>query len=158
MITVAQQLGEIIENAKAQLSSIPERRASDKPYPDKWSIKETLGHLIDSASNNHQRIVRMQEISNIGTFTYSQMHWVDSQHYQSESWDNVVELWYRYNKHLAHIIAHIDPLSLNNVCDVRGPAPLTLQAMVEDYLRHLNHHLGQIFEDTDPTKRRKWAE
>ncbi len=158
MIKIAQQLEKVIERGKSQLKAITENQASQKPYPDKWCLKEILGHLIDSASNNHQRIVRMQEMSNIGTFTYSQMHWVNSQHYQSEPWENLVELWYRYNKHLAHIIAHIDPLALNNTCDVHDPEPVTLHTMVEDYLRHLEHHLSQIFTDQDPRARTKWKE
>jgi len=158
MHTVAQQLREAIEAAKPQLLAITEARASEKPYPDKWSIKEILGHLVDSASNNHQRVVRMQEVPDIGTFSYAQMHWVASQHYQSEQWSDLVHVWYFYNKHLAHIIEHIDPGSLNNVCDMDYSEPETLRFVAEDYVRHLQHHLDQIFSGADPRERKKWME
>jgi hypothetical protein len=113
--------------------------------------------MIDSASNNHQRIVRMQETGNIGTFTYSQQHWVTSQHYQEEPWCDMVECWYRLNAHLAHIIAHVDPGSLEHVCDTGYAKPASLKFVIEDYLRHLEHHLGQILGDEDPRQRAKWV-
>ena len=154
--TVAQHLRESIETAKPRLLSLIESRASEKPYPDKWSIKEILGHLVDSASTNHQRIVRMQAASDIGAFSYEQMHWVNSQHYQSERWDDLVNVWYFYNKHLAHIIEHINPVSLTSVCDIDYGKPMTLQFIAEDYVRHLQHHLDQIFSGADPRERTKW--
>lgn len=156
MMSVARQLREIIESVRPRLLALSERRVSEKPYPDKWSIKEILGHLVDSASNNHQRIVRMQEVADIGAFSYEQMHWVSLQHYQSEQWDDLVNIWYFYNKHLAHIIEHIDPASLMNACDMDYGKPMTLQFVAEDYVRHMQHHLDQIFSDDDPRQRKKW--
>jgi hypothetical protein len=156
MKTIARQLTILINDAYPHLKSLPESRASEKPYPEKWSIKEILGHLIDSAANNHQRIVRMQEVEHIGTFKYSQEHWVSSQNYQSESWQDIVELWYRYNVHLSHVIAQIDPESLSHTCDVGHPEPITLTSMIESYVRHVEHHLAQIFSNDDPRERKKW--
>jgi hypothetical protein len=136
------------------LKSISESQASEKPYLEKWSIKEILGHLIDSAANNHQRIVRMQETSDIGTFRYMQLHWVSSQNYQSETWLDIVELWFRYNAHLSHIIAQIAPDSFDHVCDVGLPRPVILKFIIEDYISHIEHHLGQIFSNIDPRARK----
>ena len=99
MIIVARHLQDIIDDTKPRLLSISENRAAEKPYSEKWSIKETLGHLIDSACSNHQRIVRMQATPDIGKFSYEQLHWVNSQHYKSEPWTDIVNLWYFYNKH-----------------------------------------------------------
>jgi hypothetical protein len=155
MVNTAKQLREIIDAARPKLVSIPERQASDKPYPEKWSTKEILGHLIDSAANNHQRIVRMQEVADIGTLRYTQLHWVKSQHYQSEEWADIVEFWYRYNAHLAHIIAHINPASLDSVCDMGYSGPAKLKFVVEDYVRHVQHHVDQIFSDVDARERVK---
>ncbi len=156
MITVATNLTAVINAAKPRLIAMPEVRVADKPYPDKWSVKEILGHLIDSASNNHQRIVRMQQAADIGTYEYEQMHWVSSQSYRTEPWDGLVALWYSYNLHLAHIIRHIDPKTLNHTCDIDYGAPVTLRFVAEDYVRHMEHHLGQIFSDADPRMRKKW--
>jgi hypothetical protein len=146
----SQRLSTIVSEAYPRLRAISDVQASDKPYPDKWSLKELLGHLIDSASNNHQRIVRMQELPSIGTFRYSQLHWVSAQQYQQEPWNDLVELWYRYNRHMAHIIAHTNTDSLPNVCDVGDAEPATLSFLIRDYVRHVEHHLEQLFSGADP--------
>jgi len=157
MMSTAQRLREIAESARTRLLSFSESRAAEKPHPDKWSIKEILGHLVDSATNNHQRIVRMQEAANIGTLTYKQLHWVKSQQYQTEPWEYLVEFWYLYNMHLAHIVAHVDPTSLNNMCDMGYAKPATLKFVIEDYVRHVQHHIDQIFTDSDPRERQQWV-
>ena len=156
MIDIAKQLREILENTKPRLLSLSDQHVSDKPHADKWSLKEILGHLVDSASTNHQRIVRMQEKANIGTFGYEQIHWVKSQHYQEEQWGDLVNVWYYYNRHLAHIIEHADKKALANTCDIDYPEPATLEYVIRDYVRHMMHHLNQIFSDVDPRQRAKW--
>jgi hypothetical protein len=157
MPTQAERLKQILEDAYPRLNSMNEARASEKPYPAKWSIKEILGHLIDSTANNHQRIVRMQESPDIGAFGYKQENWVRLQKYQEESWLNLVELWYRYNLHLAYAIAQIAPSSLTHMCDIGKPKPVTLQFIVEDYMVHLEHHIEQIFSESDPRDRKPRA-
>ena len=156
MKDVAQQLREILERTKPRLLALSEQHVADKPYPDKWSLKEILGHLIDSASTNHQRIVRMQQFPDIGKFAYDQEHWVTSQHYQGEQWGDVVSIWYYYNKHIAHVIEHVDRKALTNKCDIDYPEPATLEFVIRDYVRHMQHHLGQIFSEADPRGRKKW--
>lgn len=157
MKTVARQLKQLVDSARSELLAIPEEKTSEKAYAHKWCLKEILGHLIDSAANNHQRIVRMQEVASLGTFTYTQQHWVDSQRYIDERWVDVVEFWYCYNVHLAHVIAHVDPATLNNVCDMGYAEPATLKFVIEDYVRHVQHHLDQILSGDDPRKRKQWV-
>ncbi len=149
----AAQLLEIIDAKRPLLAALSEEIAGAKPYPEKWSYKEIIGHLIDSAANNHQRIVRMQEAAHIGVFRYNQVHWVGAQKYQLEAWTDLVELWYRYNAHLAHVIRHIAPSAINNLCDIGKPEPVTLHFIVTDYLDHLSHHLHQILAVQDPRER-----
>lgn len=150
------KLKEIIEQSKPRLLDLTESQVSAKPYDDKWSLKEILGHLVDSAGNNHQRIVRMQEKSDIGTFKYSQPHWVASQYYQKESWNDLVYAWYYTNKHLAHVIEHVNPATLKNTCDVGDREPAMLESIVTGYIRHVQHHIDQIFSGADPRQRSKW--
>jgi len=150
------KLKEVIEESLPRLRGLTESQSAAKPYDDKWSLKEILGHLIDSEANNRQRIVRMQEKPDVGTFRYSQAFWVSAQHYQEETWNDLVQTWYYANKHLANVIAHIDPLSLKNTCDTGDPVPTTLEAVVTGYVKHVQHHIGQIFSDADPRKRSKW--
>ena len=157
MTTVAHQLRSLIDAARPRLLAIPEANASAKSNPDKWSLKEILGHLLDSATNNHQRIVRMQEAVDIGKLTYDQQHWVRSQNYRDEPWEAIVEFWYRYNSHLAHVIGNVDPGALSHVCDMGYSKPATLKFVIEDYVRHVEHHLEQIMSESDPGKRRQWV-
>lgn len=156
MKSAANNLASIVNSAYPRLRAISESQASEQPYHEKWSFKGVLGHLIDSAANNHQRFVRMQELPNIGTFRYSQEHWVRSQHYESEPWSDLVELWHRYNLHLVHVIEHVNPDSLGNLCDVGDPQPVSLKLIIEDYVRHVEHHLKQILSGVDPKKREHW--
>ncbi|HUI10096.1 MAG TPA: DinB family protein [Bacteroidota bacterium] len=156
-LTVARDLKGVIDDAKPRLGAITEGRASAKPYPDKWSLKEILGHLLDSATNNRQRIIRMQEFSDIGVFTYDQEPWVALQHYHSEPWAPLVEFWYLYNAHIAHMMAHVKEEALAHTCDMGYAAPATLRFVMEDYVRHLRHHLEQIFTEADPRQREQWV-
>ncbi len=157
MHSVADRLLETVRAAKPRLLAISEARASEKPYAEKWSVKEILGHLVDSAANNHQRIVRMQEARDIGAFRYAQEHWVESQKYNSRPWDAIVELWFQYNCHLAHVIGEVNPKALEHVCDMGYARPAPLAFLIEDYLRHLEHHLAQIFSQHDPRARATWV-
>jgi len=157
MKPIALQFREIIDKAKPQFLQIPEARASAKPLPEKWSLKEIVGHMLDSAANNLQRFVRMQQSADIGKFSYDQEHWVASQHYQEESWQALVELWHSYNAHLAHVIEHVDPKTLGHICDMGYAKPATLKFVIEDYVRHIQHHIDQILSNADPAARKKWV-
>lgn len=157
MTTVARRLTDLIETARPRLMGLTDQQVSAKPDPDKWSVKEILGHLIDSEANNLQRIVRMQEVHDIGKFGYSQRHWVESQHYHMEPWEDLVQIWYSTNRHLAHVIAHVHAGSLSNVCDMGYAKPAPLSFVIEDYVRHVEHHLGQIFGGGDPQSRDRWV-
>ena len=157
MTTVARHLRDVIEGARPSLEAITERQAAEQAVPDKWSLKQILGHLIDSAANNHQRIVRMQERDDIGRFSYAQGHWVAAQHYQEEPWQFIVQFWYAYNTHLVHVIEHVDPACLDHRCDMDYAKPASLRFVMEDYVRHVEHHLRQIFSDADPGAREQWV-
>src|SRR5579872_35585 len=95
-----------VEVAAPKMKSMSDADATRARAPGKWSCKQVLGHLIDSAANNHQRFVRAQE----GPLTfppYAQDHWVGCQHYQDRPWGALIEFWEAYNRHLAHIIRRI---------------------------------------------------
>jgi hypothetical protein len=109
-----------------------------------WSKKEVLGHLIDSASNNHQRFVRVQMNQPLKFPGYTQDVWVNVQAYQNASWKNLVELWRSFNTHLLHVIANVPDDKLNNICSIADKEPVTLKWLFEDYVRHAEHHLQQI--------------
>jgi hypothetical protein len=104
-----------------------------------------LGHLIDSALNNHQRFVRAQLSESLAFPGYEQESWVRVQAYQDGRWPELVALWTALNAHLAHVIGRIDEEALERPCKIGGGAPVTLRYLAEDYVRHLRHHLVQIF-------------
>jgi hypothetical protein len=110
----------------------------------KWSRKEIIGHLIDSASNNHQRFVRAQMAESHSFPGYEQESWVARQGYKDEAWQDLALLWKSYNQHLAHVISCIPEDDLSLSCTVANGDPVTLGFIVEDYVNHLKHHLNQI--------------
>ena len=142
--TVADQLGRSVDLALPRLTAIPDSTASQPRAPGKWSPKQVLGHLIDSAANNHQRFVRAQQPGALHLPGYVQDHWVNVQHYNDRSWADLVELWSAYNRHLAHVIAHIPESAQDLECLIDPYPPVTLGYLATDYVDHLWHHLSQI--------------
>ena len=146
---------ETIRNAAVRLQKISEED-SGKHNDGEWSRREILGHLIDSAANNHQRFVRAQFKDDLVFPGYEQEQWVNSQKYNDELWPDLIELWRSYNLHLLHVVAVIpenvltqqrDKHSLDQIAfrAVDQSAPATLEYLIRDYLDHLKHHLDQIW-------------
>jgi hypothetical protein len=131
--------------AAGRLRDFSESAASVKPAPNKWSKKEILGHLIDSAANNHQRFVRMQLSTRIDLPGYDQDRWVELGRYQERPWKDIVDLWVTYNTHLAAVIRNIEPGALRNVWHTPDGEDKDLDFIARDYVAHMRHHLNQIF-------------
>ena len=110
----------------------------------KWSPKQVIGHLIDSAANNHQRFVRAQEAAPLQLPGYEQDHWVGCQRYDDRPWHEIIELWRAYNRHLGHVIAHIPDARRSTPCRIGADPPVTLGFLAHDYVVHLRHHLAQL--------------
>ena len=142
MENVAHELDQILAEAHPRLRTITDEIAGTPRGTGKWSRKQVLGHLIDSAANNHPRFVRLQQ-GEISLPGYAQEHWVGSQRYQDRPWSSLVDLWFAYNSHLAHVVRHIDPASLGNVWHAPDQ-DLTLEFIATDYPRHMRHHLDQV--------------
>jgi hypothetical protein len=145
-----------IENAAERLLSLSESQSEERRAAGKWSPKEIVGHLIDSAANNHQRFVRAQFQDNLVFTGYAQEEWVAAQHYHQASWPLLVELWKLYNLHLLHLVSHIpahkltalrQEHSLHRIAwkPVSEHEPTTLEYLIRDYIEHMKHHLRQIF-------------
>jgi hypothetical protein len=142
MQDTALELERILDEARPRLLALDEP-AAERSVAGKWSRKEILGHLIDSAANNHQRFVRLQIEPTLSLPSYRQPDWVRVQRYQERRWSDLVELWIAYNRHLAHIIRHADPQAAGHLWkSPEGDLPLAF--LMTDYLKHLRHHLDQI--------------
>jgi DinB superfamily len=137
----------ILDETPAKLLEYSEDETGKKAEPGKWSKKEILGHLIDSATNNHQRFVRMQLENNLRLPAYEQDQWVSVQHYNTLSWNELVRFWEAYNLHLLHVLRHVSPDKLSNTAIIGNLDEMTLEFIIEDYVGHLKHHLEEIIED-----------
>jgi hypothetical protein len=144
MMQIADQLSEIIHSASEKLRSIGLAEAGYKPSETKWSKKEVIGHLIDSAANNHQRFVRAQQVAELVSPAYDQEQWVRIQDYNASAWSELIDLWRLYNVHLAHVIRRIPAEKLQVKCTIGNNAPVTLGEIIEQYLDHMKHHLDKI--------------
>ena len=148
-------LREAVESSTPALLALSDEESSRHPAPGKWSPREVVGHLIDSASNNHQRFVRARFQDDLVFASYDQDTWVAAQQYQSAPWAELVALWRAFNLHLARVMETVpEPLRtrehLRHNLDalawkpVPAGTPATLDYFMEDYVGHLKHHLRQI--------------
>lgn len=148
MNPVAQQLLDSLEKALPPLRQISDSDAAVKPGAEKWSKKEILGHLIDSASNNQHKFVRTMEANGHLDFVgYAQNFWVEAQAYNSANWLEIIALWESFNRHLAHIIQNTPSEKLENTLSIEGVGPFTLGFIQADYGEHLKHHLNQLLPE-----------
>ncbi len=141
------EIRRIVANSNGTLSSMPPDRVSFKASPDKWSRKEILGHLIDSAANNHQRFVRGGYNAAADFPPYSQNDWVRIQKYDESEWKDLIALWSAYNLHLCHVIERLPEEALSAPCNIGKEEPVTLALVIKDYLRHLRHHMQVLLEE-----------
>jgi hypothetical protein len=146
MIELAASLRAGVERAAKEFRSWSDARASRDRGPGKWVRKEILGHLIDSAANNHQRFVRAQLDDPFVGPAYDQVAWVAVHRYRERAWPELVDLWVALNLHLAAVIERVPPDRLATPCTVADNGPRPLEWWIRDYLRHLEHHLGQLQE------------
>ncbi len=152
MKQLAQDLLAVVTKAAAQLRQVDDQTAAVRPAPGEWSNKEIIGHLIDSAANNHQRFVRAQREEPHTFPGYEQDNWVGLQAYQTREWDHLLTLWEAYNLHLAGIIECIPEEKLETACIIAGE-PWTLKEIATDYLGHMQKHFDDLPVDVSDIKR-----
>jgi hypothetical protein len=143
-----------IDRAAERLGTFCDSEAGHPTAPGKWSKKEIVGHLIDSAANNHGRFVRAQLQEDLVFPGYDQDAWVRVQRYRDRPWSDLVALWRAYNRHIACVMESADPELVDRVRTshnldelawkaVQRTEPTTLDYFMRDYVAHLEHHLRQ---------------
>ncbi len=157
---IIEDIQNIILREEPILKSLSEDIITSRFNQQNRNIKMLIGHLIDSASNNHQRMVRLQYAPRCGhsmpntemgmlvfpDYTQDNDLWLELQDYQHEDWDTLLSLWKYYNLHICQIIRSVDETKLNNYwIDYKG-CRVTLEDMIIGYTNHLNLHLEQIHE------------
>jgi hypothetical protein len=144
MKEASKKLLSLVEAAEPKLREISESESSQPILPGGWSRKQVIGHLIDSASNNHQRFVRAVLQTSLDFPGYDQSGSVRVQAVQGADWKLLVSLWAAYNRYLAHVIAQLPDSKLETVCRIGSGNAVTLGFLAQDYLTHLIHHLSQL--------------
>ncbi|MHB8061466.1 MAG: hypothetical protein ACYDG2_02350 [Ruminiclostridium sp.] len=134
---------EIVNSLNDRLAQIPEKITDRKLSEENWTLKEIIGHLIDSSANNHQRFVRLQFGDLLDFPAYKGEEWVKVQGYAGMKWKDIITLWYSYNCILLEVIENIKQDSLQNVW-VKGEDALPLEFLINDYYQHMEWHIDHF--------------
>ena len=145
-------LRSLVNEIPARLSKLPSSQVESKPSLSKWSPKEELGHLLDSAANNHQRIVRVQLEDKPKMPGYDGNAWVELHGYQRRNWQEMIGLWRALNQQLLVAAEAVPDPAWSRTCTIADSQPLTLKFVFEDYIDHMTHHLQHIGIKTDDLK------
>jgi hypothetical protein len=133
-----------MDAADAQMRAVSEDQSGREVRPGGWRRKEVLGHLIDSALNNHQRFVRAAIHGSYEGPGYAQEEWVDIHGYRDILWSTLLTHWKMQNELLARVVDRIPESRLLTECKVGDDDPVSLEFLVDDYLGHMEHHVRQI--------------
>ena len=142
----------LINEIPPRLNKLPPSQLELKPSASNWSPKEELGHLLDSAANNHQRIVRAQLEDEPKMPGYDGDAWVELHRYQQRNWQELIELWRALNKQLLVAAEAVPDSAWLRTCTIADSKPLTLKFVFEDYIDHMTHHLQHIGIKVDDLK------
>ena len=144
-----EELLRLVSEWELRLLSLPEEVIGNRRNIQNRTIKQIVGHMVDSASNNTHRIIHLQynsspliypDYANLG----NNDRWIAIQNYQNENWENLVQLWKYSNLHIAHVIDNVNPEKLNNEWISALQQRVSLKAMILDYLSHFKLHLNEI--------------
>src|SRR5215203_2954048 len=149
MKNVSAELHEIVQAFAAKFDLISDAEFSAKPSANKWSKKEIIGHLIDSAHNNLRRFVTGQYEEAPPRIRYEQEFWVDANRYQEMNREDLILLWKLMNERIAVVLTSMDGDQYHKQCDSGKTDPQlhSIQFLAQDYVVHLKHHLRQIFPE-----------
>jgi len=141
---LSRRIRQTVDRELGNLLAVSGERAVVPRAPGKWCPKEELGHLIDSAANNHQRFVRAALAGEYQGPGYAADDWVGIHGYRETAWESLVDFWHQYNRLLADVVARIPEERLATACFIGGGAPVTLGFVIEDYVLHMQHHIDLL--------------
>ena len=145
MQNISHRIRKLVETVNELLPSFSEAELTYTPGPGQWSKKEILGHLIDSAMNNHRRFVQSQlEPEPLLIVAYDQREWVALARYQHTPTQQLLQLWTLHNQQLARLLAHLPATAATHRCEFDNGYSVTLRWLAEDYVMHMEHHIQQL--------------
>ena len=147
--SLTREIFSLIEEWEPKLTPLPNETISHKMNSQNRTIKQILGHLVDSTSNNTHRIVHLQYQSSPFTFpNYATFgnndRWIAIQDYQNEDWSNLIQLWKYSLLHYCHVIQNVKDDKLQSIWIAGSDKAITLESMIVDFPRHLKLHLSEI--------------
>ena len=149
--SIRQELLALIEDWEPKLSALRDDVISERRNSQNRTIRQIVGHMVDSASNNTHRVVHLQYGQNPLVFPdYANLgnndRWIAIQNYQQEDWNDLVQLWKYTNMHFVHVIRNVNAEKLGNIWISAMNQEISLEAMVVDFPRHFKLHLSEIDE------------
>ncbi|HBH48089.1 MAG TPA: hypothetical protein DDX98_05585 [Bacteroidales bacterium] len=148
---ISDELRRLIVNWEQKLKGLSEEVITKNKNSQFRNIKQIVGHMVDSASNNTHRVIHLQyQKSPINFPDYANLgindKWLAIQNYNQKDWQELVQLWKHANLHFCHVIENIDPSKLRNIWIAATRQEISLKAMIEDFPRHFKLHLNEIDE------------
>ena len=143
MEKISGQISDILAGYAPQLELVDEERFALKPRPDKWSAKEILGHLVDSAQNNLRRFIVAQYDEN-PLIVYQQDEWVKISNYQHYPTHELIQLWTLLNLHICRVLENTKGAKSQKLCNTNNSISHSIEWLAKDYIKHMLHHLHQI--------------
>ena len=146
---ISEDLSKLISNWELKLASLPERTIANRVNSQNRNIRQIIGHMVDSATNNTHRIIHMHyQKSPVAYPDYANLgnndRWIAIQNYQEEDWGELVRLWAAVNRHMVHLIGQVDESKLNQIWISALKDQITLKEMITDYPQHFKLHLNEI--------------
>jgi DinB superfamily len=150
------QLRKLLQVVPGRLAGLAKEKVEREPDASRWSPKEELGHLLDSAVNNHQRIVRAQMEDKLALPGYEQNRWVAIHRYQERDWQELISLWHAMNRQLLAAAESVPDPAWSHMLRVGSSEPMALEFVFDDYVAHMVHHLKHIGINLDDIPIRAW--
>lgn len=148
---ICEELENLTGEWETILADLPEETITERKNSQGRSIRQIVGHMVDSATNNTHRVIHMHyqespvkypDYANLG----NNDRWISIQNYQEEDWSRLIRLWVAVNHHFIHLIRQVEETKLDQQWTTALNETITLREMVNDYPRHFKLHLNEILE------------
>ena len=142
MKNVIHELREIVSDYSGKINALTDAEFSDKPLPDKWSRKEVIGHLVDSAQNNLRRFICGQYETPAPLIVYDQDFWVNANQYQNMDRQDIIQLWRLLNLRICAVLENMPEGNYGKECNTGTLR--SIEWLAADYVKHMKHHINQV--------------